>query len=112
MHVLQTSEAPEAKAAVALFVRSVLREIGAYAAVLGGVDALVFTGGIGENATPVRTAILNGCQWLGVQRDKSEANDLSGCLSMPDSPVSAWVIPTDENLIMARHALRRLHSLS
>lgn len=112
MHVLQASKAPEAKEAVALFVRSVVREIGAYAAVLGGVDALVFTGGIGEHATLVRTAILDGCQWLGVQRDKSEANELSGCLSMPDSPVSAWVIPTDENLIMARHALRRLHNLS
>jgi acetate kinase len=112
MHELQASEAPEAKEAVALFVRSVVRGIGTYAAVLGGVDALVFTGGIGEHAAQVRTAILDGCRWLGVQRNDNETNESSGCLSMPDSPVSAWVIPTDENLIMARHALRRLHNLS
>lgn len=110
MRELQASETPEAKEAVALFVRSVVGEIGAYAAVLGGLDALVFTGGIGEHAPEVRTAILDGCQWLGVQRNDDEANALSGCLSMPDSAVSAWVIPTDENLNMARHVLRQLHN--
>ena len=112
MHELQASEAPEAKEAVALFVRSVVREIGAYAAVLGGVDALVFTGGIGEHATEVRTTILDGCRWLGVHRNDDEANELSECLSMRDSPVSVWVIPTDENLIIARHTLIRMHDLS
>lgn len=111
MRELHASAAPEAKEAVELFVRSVVRGIGTYAAVLGGLDALVFTGGIGEHAGHTRDAILDGCRWLGIQRNDIEENH-PGCLSTPDSPVSAWMIPTDENLIMARHALRRLHALS
>lgn len=111
MHELQASAAPEAQEAVALFVRSVVRLIGSYAAVLGGVDALVFTGGIGEHAAQVRSAILDGCQWLGVRRSDNETGESSGRLSTPGSPVSAWVIPTDENLNMARHALRLLHNV-
>ncbi|MFJ5235882.1 hypothetical protein ACIP86_03935 [Pseudomonas neuropathica] len=103
MRELQASVAPEAKEAIALFVRSVVREIGTMAAILGGVDALVFTGGIGEHAAQVRTQILEGCRWLGLKRADQLSTESSGCLSMPDSPVSAWVIPTDENLIMARH---------
>jgi len=109
---LEASEAPEAKEAIALFVRSVVLEIGTMAAALGGVDALVFTGGIGEHAVRVRNAVLEGCRWLGVQRKDHETDEPSGCLSMPGSAVSAWVIPTDENLVLARHSLRRLHKLS
>ena len=76
------------------------------AAVLGGVDALVFTGGIGEHAAEVRNEILDGCRWLGVHCEDKQNVDSSGCLSMPGSSVSAWLIPTDENLLMARHVFK------
>jgi len=109
MRELSASPLPEAKHAVALFVRSVVREIGALAAVLGGLDALVFTGGIGEHATDVRNAILNGCSWLGLERDHEVTHPRGNCLSRRGSRVSAWTIATDENAIIAKHALRLLH---
>lgn len=109
MRELSASPLPEAKQAVALFVRSVVREIGALAAVLGGLDALVFTGGIGEHATDVRNAILNGCSWLGLERDHEVTHPRGNCLSRRSSRVSAWTIATDENAIIAKHALRLLH---
>lgn len=109
MRELSASQAPEAAEAIALFVRSVVREIGSLAAVLGGVDALVFTGGIGEHAVEVRSAILQSCAWLGVEHDASVQSEQAGCLSLPGSGVSAWTIATDENAIIARHALGLLH---
>ncbi|MCO7613968.1 propionate kinase [Pseudomonas chlororaphis] len=112
MRELQASAAPEARHAIALFVRSVVREIGTLAAVLGGIDALVFTAGIGEHAPEVRSAILDGCRWLGLRPQTQQTHDASGCLSQPGSEVTAWVIPTDENLIMARHALHQLSNFS
>jgi acetate kinase len=110
MRELAASPAPQAAQAIALFVRSVVREIGGLAAVMGGVDALVFTGGIGEHATGVRNAILDGCAWLGLEHDASAASQQEGCLSLAGSKVSAWVVPTDENAVIARHALKLLHS--
>jgi acetate kinase len=107
MRVLASSPAAEAKEAIALFVHSVVREIGTMAAALGGVDALVFTAGIGEHAIAVRNAILEGCQWLGLQPMET-TREGPVRLSRLGSVVSAWVIPTDENLMMARHALRAL----
>jgi acetate kinase len=109
MSELSASQAPEAAQAIALFVRSVVREIGSLAAVLGGIDALVFTGGIGENAVAVRQAILEGCAWLGIRQDPGVATAPAARLSHPDSRVSAWVIPTDENSVIARHALALMH---
>lgn len=110
IRALEASPAPEAKEAIALFVRSVVREIGSLAAVLGGIDALVFTGGIGEHSTTVRNAILAGCAWLGLGHDASVAPHETDCLSLPGSRVSAWVIATDENAVIARHALGLLNS--
>jgi len=110
MRTLSDSQAPAAKEAIAVFVRSVVREIGSLAAVLGGVDALVFTGGIGEHAVQVRNAILDGCAWLGLEHDSASATGQSACLSLPGSRVSAWTIATDENAVIARHALGLLHS--
>lgn len=109
MRELSESSAPEAKQAIALFVRSVVREIGGLAAVLGGVDALVFTGGIGEHATQVRNSIIDGCAWLGVARD-TDLSEEGARLSRTDSAVSAWTIATDENAVIARHALGLLRS--
>ena len=108
MRELAASALPQAKEAIDLFVHYVVREIGALAAVLGGVDALVFTGGIGEHATDVRDAILDGCRWLGVERDVDCSQPHANCLSRPASAVTAWMIPTDENAVIARHTLQRL----
>ncbi|KAA8708673.1 acetate/propionate family kinase [Pseudomonas cannabina] len=109
MRELSASQAPEARDAIALFVRSVVREIGSLAAILGGIDALVFTGGIGEHACEVRDAIIDGCAWLGLTRDRVTPPRSAARLSRPDSAVSAWTIATDENAIIARHALGLLH---
>ncbi|MCO8165986.1 acetate/propionate family kinase [Pseudomonas sp. 21LCFQ010] len=106
---LAASAAPQAAEAIALFERYVVKEIGAVAAALGGLDALVFTGGVGEHASDVRNAILDGCRWLGLERDCDGRQAGTNCLSHPGSAVTAWVIPTDENAVIARHTLRRLH---
>jgi acetate kinase len=78
---------------------------GAYAAVLGGLDAFVFTAGIGEHSAPVRAALCAKLAWLGVKLDR-QANDSNGPrISTADSRVSVWVIPTDEELMIAQHTL-------
>ena len=106
MRTLLASHAEGATQAIALFVRRAVKEIGALAAVLGGLDALVFTGGIGEHAPAVRDAILDGCAWLGVTRNHDHPT--GACLTTPGSQVSAWVISTDENAVIARHSLALL----
>jgi acetate kinase len=77
-------------------------------AVLGGVDALVFTGGIGEHAAPVRRAILQGCEWLGLTlppaAGSAGGNTAAARLTTAASPIAAWVIATDENATIARHS--------
>jgi acetate kinase len=94
---------PEARLAVDYFVYRAAKEIGALVAVLGGVDGLVFTAGIGENSAEVRRRICEASMWLGVDFDP-EANDRSGPrISTRRSEVSAWVIPTNEELMIARH---------
>jgi len=103
MRRLLASERPEAREAVAIYCYRIVREIGALAAALGGFDAVVFTGGIGEHAAPVRDAVCRGCAWLGLALD-AEANARGGPrLSAPDSRVAAWVVPTNEELVIARH---------
>ncbi len=103
MRVLLDSQEPRARLAIDYFVHQVTKQIGALAAVLGGVDGLVFTAGIGEHSAEIRARVLGGCGWLGVRLD-AEANGGGGPrISMPDSPVSAWVIPTNEELMIARH---------
>ncbi|MFL6334525.1 MAG: acetate/propionate family kinase [Pyrinomonadaceae bacterium] len=94
---------PEARLAVDYFVYRAAKEIGALAAVLGGVDGLVFTAGIGENSAEVRRRICEASRWLGVELD-AEANEGHGPrISTPESKVSAWVVPTNEELMIARH---------
>ena len=78
---------------------------GAYAAVLGGLDAFVFTAGIGEHSAPLHAALCSKLAWLGVKLDK-QANDSNGPrISTATSPVSVWVMPTDEELMIAQHTL-------
>jgi acetate kinase len=94
---------PAARLAVDFFIYRVAREIGGLAAVLGGIDGLVFTAGIGENAPEVRRRICEASAWIGIELDP-EANRARGPqISRAAGRVSAWVIPTNEELIIARH---------
>ncbi len=103
MRELQQSQDPRAVAAVASFVYAMTKYAGAYASVLGGLDAFVFTAGIGENSALVRAALCTSLEWLGVKLD-SEANAANGPrISTADSRVSVWVIPTNEELMIAQH---------
>jgi acetate kinase len=108
MRILLASNAPSAKEAVDLFVYRIGRELGSLAAALGGLDTLVFTAGIGEHAAEVRARVCRDAHWLGISLDE-KANAKGGPrISSPGSAVSAWVIPTDENLMIARHTRRLL----
>jgi acetate kinase len=103
MRDLLNSGEPGARLAVDYFVYRAAKEIGGLAAVLGGVDGLVFTAGIGENSTEIRRRICEASAWLGLDLDP-EANAAKGPrISRAGSRVSAWVIPTNEELIIARH---------
>ena len=85
------------------FVYRAAKEIGALAAVLGGVDGLVFTAGIGENSPEIRARICEASAWLGLSLDPDANARGELRISKPGSAVSAWVIPTDEELMIARH---------
>ena len=103
MRVLKASKAPAAAAAIDHLVYQIVKFAGAYAAVLGGVDALVFTAGIGENDAQLRAKVLAKLSWMGAKLD-ADANDRNGPrISTEDSKISVWVIPTNEELMIARH---------
>ena len=103
MRDLLASQEPAAKLAIDYFVYRAAQEIGALAASLGGLDALVFTAGIGEKSPEIRRRICQASAWLGIELDPA-ANEKAGPLiSKPDSRVSAWTIPTNEELMIARH---------
>jgi acetate kinase len=108
MRTLLASIEPAAREAVDLFVYRVGRELGSLAAALGGIDALVFTGGIGEHAAPIRARVCHDAQWLGVALDEAANAAAAPRISPPGSKVSAWVVPTDENLMVAQHTRRLL----
>jgi acetate kinase len=108
MRDLLASPAPEAREAVELFVYRVVREAGALVSVLGGLDALAFTGGIGEHAAEVRAAIADGLAWTGLRLDP-EANAASRpALHAADSPVSCVIVHCDEEAVIARACSRFL----
>ncbi|MBC7700513.1 acetate/propionate family kinase [Aquabacterium sp.] len=112
MKVLQESSDPRAVNAVAYFVHAMLKYLGAYVAILGGLDAVVFTAGVGEHSAPVRAALCRKLAWLGVKFDE-QANKANGPrISSPDSKVSVWVIPTDEEGMIAQHTLKLVGCLS
>jgi acetate kinase len=103
MRDLLAANEPEAQLAVDYFVYRAAKEIGALVAVLGGIDGLVFTAGIGENSPEIRRRICESAAWLGLELD-AEANDNQGPrISTPQSNVSTWVIPTNEEIMIARH---------
>jgi acetate kinase len=110
MRTLLASKEPRAALAVDLYVYRIGRELGSLAAALGGLDALVFTGGIGENSAEIRARVCRHAAWLGVALDEV-ANQAGGPrISTAASATTAWVLPTNEELMIARHTRRVLGS--
>lgn len=112
VRTLLESTEPSAKLALDLYVYRIGRELGSLAAALGGLDAIVFTAGIGENAVVIRERVCRDAAWLGVELDAA-ANaqpDKSGRITTPASRVAARVIPTNEELMIARHTMRVIGS--
>jgi acetate kinase len=108
MRTLLASKDHRAAEAVELFVYRITRELGSMAGALGGLDAVVFTAGIGENSVPIRERVCRSARWLGLDFDE-KANEAGGpCISREGSPVRAWVIPTDEELMIALHTRQAL----
>jgi len=110
MRTLLASAEPGAKLAVEIFLYRIRRELGSLAAALGGLDAVVFTGGIGENAPEIRSRVCRDAAWLGVEIDEAANAAGRGCISTGSSRVSAWVIPTNEEKMIARHTRRLLET--
>jgi acetate kinase len=99
---------PDADQAVAMFCYGVRKFVGAFAATLGGLDTLVFTGGIGERAAPVRQEICRDLQFLGISLDENQNEKHAAIISTPNSRCIVRVVPTDEDLMIARHTSRLL----
>jgi acetate kinase len=109
MRTLLASSDPRAKLALDLYCYRIRREIGSLAAALEGLDAIVFTGGIGENSAVIRERVCRGASWFGVQLDPA-ANSAGGPrISTARGRVSAWTIPTNEELMIARHTRHLLN---
>jgi acetate kinase len=109
MRALLASGAPSAKLAIDVYLYRIRRELGSLAAALGGLDSIVFTGGIGENAVAIRERACEDAAWLGVALD-APANARGGPrISAGWSRVTAWVVPTNEELMIARHTQRVLN---
>jgi acetate kinase len=108
MRTLLASSDPRARLAINLFCYRIGREVGSLAAALGGLDAIVFTGGIGQNSAAIREQVCRDAAWLGADLDPA-ANAAGGPrISTPGSRASAWSIPTNEELMIARHTRRLL----
>ncbi len=106
MKTLLESEAPSAEDAVSLYVHRIVGAIGTLTARLGGLDALVFTAGIGEHAAPVRAAVAEGCAWLGARLDAAANDRHETRFDAPDSAIALCVAHTNEEVMIARHAAR------
>jgi acetate kinase len=109
MRELLASSESRAAEALDLFVYRIERELGSLAAALGGLDALIFTGGIGENAVSIRSRVCRHARWLGLEVDEEANAKGCPCISRVESRVSAWVIPTNEELMIAMHTRRLLN---
>jgi acetate kinase len=103
MRTLRQSDEPNAREAIDLFIYRIVREIGSLAAALGGVDGIVFTGGIGQNDAATRREVIAGCAWLGAQLDDASNKGMEGRIDSSSSQIPIWVIPTDEERVIARH---------
>jgi acetate kinase len=105
---LRASSEPAAKEAIALFVYRIVRELGSMVAALGGLDALVFSGGIGEHDDLTRAEVVQGSPWTGAVLDPARNSRKEGLISADNSSVEIWVIPTDEERLIARHTAAML----
>ena len=113
MRDLEAAGTPEAEDAIAYFTRVIRREIAGMAATLGGLDAVVFCGGIGENSVEVRRRVIEPLGWLGVKLDAGKnATRGETCISTPDSKAAVYVIPTDEEIVIARACLAFIPQLA
>ena len=108
VRALLESKEPGAKLALDLYVYRIGRELGSLAAALGGLDALVFTAGIGENAVTIRERVCRDADWLGVELDPVANAKTSERITTRRSRVTGWVIPTNEELMIARHTIHVL----
>lgn len=106
MQKLLADKSPHAKEAIELFVYRIRRELGALAAALGGLDVLVFTGGIGENSWQIRHAVCQDSEWLGIEIDTTLNKTKQLMISSPKSFVDIYAIPTDEEWVIANHCFR------
>ena len=102
MRTLRQSDDPRAKEAIDLFIYRIVREIGSLAAALGGIDGLVFTGGIGQRDAKTRREVAAGCAWLGAELDETRNGGAEGPISTDNSKLPMWVVQTDEELVIAR----------
>ena len=112
MRTLRQSRAPEATEAIALFIYRIVREIGSMVAALGGLDALIFTAGIGEHDAATRAEVVSGCAWLGLTLDEARNQAGGGRISSEASRVSAWVVPTDEERMISRYTSELVSTVS
>src|SRR5215470_11786878 len=103
MRTLLTSNDSRARLAVDLYLYRIRRELGSLAAAVQGLDAIVFTAGIGQNAAPIREQVCRDAAWLGLELDAAANTHGAARISSPTSRVAAWVIGTDEELMIARH---------
>jgi acetate kinase len=107
---LLASGEPAARFAIEVFIHRVARGIGSLAAALGGLDGLVFTAGVGENAAPVRAMVCDACAWLGIELDPEANAAHAGRITTAGSRIPAHVVPTNENLMIARHTRAALRA--
>jgi acetate kinase len=102
---LLASKEPMAAEALEYFVYRIVREIGALTAALGGLDGVVFTAGVGENSPVIRKRVCDGLGWLSIRIDESANQRGRGCISPPGASPQVWVIPTDEEIVIASQTL-------
>lgn len=99
---------PHAAEAIEMFVHRISREVGSLAAALGGLDAIVFTGGIGEHAPTIRARVCRTAKWMGLDFDDASNQQGGPRISVTNSTIAAWVIPTNEELMIAQHTQQLL----
>ena len=109
MRTLRSSDDPRAREAIDLFIYRIVREIGSLAAALEGLDGLVFTGGIGQRDAKTRQEVVAGCRWLGAVLDDEANARAEGRIDATSSQLPLWVIPTDEERVIARHTASLLN---
>ena len=112
IRALLASDDPRAAEAVELFTYRIATEAGGLVSALGGLDGLVFTAGIGEHSAVIRKDVCDRLAWLGIQIDPGANAGHAGRISIADSPVAVWVIPTDEEAVIARHTQTLIGAVS